>query len=65
MKEISKYLKTYVVRNLILWITNKNFTVKIKVAAYLADVFEDLGTTKIPDFVNMRQMFFNAGYLES
>uniref|UniRef100_A0AAF5RV97 Conserved oligomeric Golgi complex subunit 7 n=1 Tax=Wuchereria bancrofti TaxID=6293 RepID=A0AAF5RV97_WUCBA len=32
---------------------------------YLADVFEDLGTTKIPDFVNMRQMFFNAGCLES
>ncbi|EFO20340.2 hypothetical protein LOAG_08148 [Loa loa] len=31
---------------------------------YLADVFEDLGTTKIPDFVNMRQMFVNAGYLE-
>ncbi|VDK64365.1 unnamed protein product [Onchocerca ochengi] len=32
---------------------------------YLADVFEDLGTTKTSDFVNMRQMFLNAGYLES
>uniref|UniRef100_A0A0R3RWX6 Conserved oligomeric Golgi complex subunit 7 n=1 Tax=Elaeophora elaphi TaxID=1147741 RepID=A0A0R3RWX6_9BILA len=32
---------------------------------YLADVFEDLGTTKISDFVNMQQMFLNAGYLES
>nr|CRZ23213.1 Bm9068 [Brugia malayi] len=32
---------------------------------YLADVFEDLGTTKIPDFVNMRQMFLNVGCLES
>ncbi|MCP9260654.1 hypothetical protein DINM_004040 [Dirofilaria immitis] len=32
---------------------------------YLADVFEDLGTTKISDFVNMRQMFLDAGYLES
>ncbi|VBB33911.1 unnamed protein product [Acanthocheilonema viteae] len=32
---------------------------------YLADVFEDLGTMKISDFVNMQQMFLNAGYLES
>ncbi|VDK82589.1 unnamed protein product [Litomosoides sigmodontis] len=32
---------------------------------YLADVFEDLGTTKISDFINMQQMFLNAGYLES
>uniref|UniRef100_A0A915PS90 Conserved oligomeric Golgi complex subunit 7 n=1 Tax=Setaria digitata TaxID=48799 RepID=A0A915PS90_9BILA len=31
---------------------------------YLADVFEDLGTTKISDFVNMRQAFVSAGYLE-
>lgn len=34
-------------------------------AAYLADVFEDLGTTKISDFVNMQQNFLNAGYFES
>ncbi|CAG9535932.1 unnamed protein product [Cercopithifilaria johnstoni] len=32
---------------------------------YLADVFEDLGTTKMSDFINMQQMFSNAGYLES
>ncbi|VDN17103.1 unnamed protein product [Gongylonema pulchrum] len=33
--------------------------------AYLADVFEDLGTTKISDFVIMRQSFVDSGYFES
>ncbi|VDN04382.1 unnamed protein product [Thelazia callipaeda] len=31
---------------------------------YLADVFEDLGTKKISDFVEMRQTFVDCGYLE-